>query len=321
MRLITRLIASEWFKAFIGSFLVLFLVTSAADILSGFLRGKDAEYVFTYYLIKMPDFLSKILPASCLVATLFSLNNLKNHSELIAILATGFSTKKVIAIILFLSSAVSVFQFINVAYIMPSSSKLQQEFEERIETSKLKKVGINASSLDNGRIWYKSNAYFASFTGFDRQKKELKELSLYFYSKKFKGSKIIHAKSATYFKDSLWTFKDGISYSKLESSEFPEPNHFKEITLPLNEVPEDFSKFESKVKTLNLFSLSRFIDRMEKTGINVREYKIIYFEKIALSFVCIIFSLVSLTTLYNPNRRSGSFAKSVVFTLMFSLVF
>ncbi len=321
MRIITRLIAIEWIKSFIGAFLVLILLTTAADILSGFLRAKSAEYVFTFFIIKFPEFLSKIIPASCLLATLFSLNNLKAHSELIAILATGFSTKKIISIIASLAIIVSFIQFIIVSFFMPLSNKLKLDYESELQTSKLKKAGLQTSSLDNGKVWYKSKTYFASFTVFDRKNNELRDLSLYFFSPNFKGSKIITAETAKYVEDKVWTIKNGISYSKLENEQFPKPIRFDEISLNLNEVPDDFKKFESEVKTLNLFSLSRFISRMEQTGISVKEYKVLFYEKIALSVVCIIFALISLPALYSPNRRSSSFAKSIIFTLMFSLGF
>ncbi len=321
MNILTKLVVREWIRAFIGAFLVLFLITSVADILSGFIRGKTADYVFTYYMIKMPDFLSKILPAACLLSTLFSLNNLKNHSELIAILATGFSVKKIILIIIYLSAIVSTFQFVVVSYLQPASNKLKLNYEDELQFEKLKKHSISTSSLESERVWYKSNTYFASFTGFDREKNELKELSLYFYSQSFRASKIIHAKTATYVKDNLWTLKSVTSHSKLENNEFPEPKNFTEITLALDEVPEDFNKFESEVRTLNIISLKNFISRMERTGINVIEYKVIFYEKIALSFTCLIFALIALNTLYSPNRRGGSFAKTVIYTLGFSLGF
>ncbi len=321
MKILSKIIVNEWVKAFIGAFLVLIVITTAADILSGFLRGKDGEYVITYYLIKMPDFLSKIIPASCLLATLFSLNNLKNHSELIAILATGFSTKKIISIILGLCFVVSFIQFIIVSFLVPLSNKLKLDFDEKREYAKVEKSGIQTSSLDTGKVWYKSKTYFASFSGFDRKNNELKNLSLYFFSPSFKGSKIIFAKTARYIEGDIWIVQDGVSYSKLENNEFPVPIKFDQISLNLNEVPDDFKKFESEVRTLNIFSLSKFINRMEETGISVSEYKILFYEKWTLSFICFIFALISLPSLYSPNRRSSSFGKNVIFTLMFSLGF
>jgi lipopolysaccharide export LptBFGC system permease protein LptF len=112
-----------------------------------------------------------------------------------------------------------------------------------------------------------------------------------------------------YLNNNLWTFENGTSYIKLENDAFPELTTFKEITLRLNEVPDDFNKFKSEVLTLNIFSLANFISRMQKTGINVIEYKVLMYEKIAISILCIVFSLVSLSTLYTPNKRSSSFAK------------
>jgi lipopolysaccharide export system permease protein len=321
MTIITRIIVSEWFKSFIGAFLILFLVSTTADILGGFLRGKEFDYIMTYYLIKIPSLISKMLPAACLLATLFSFNNLKNHSELIAILATGYSTKRIITLIIYLASGVALFQFIVVSYLEPMSNKLKLNYEYELQKENLTRLGITTSTLEGGKVWYKSSTYFASFSGFDKDKNELKELSLYYFSPNYKGSKIIHSKTAKFYKDNLWILEDGISYSHLEGDAFPSPSNFENITMSLNEIPEDFKKFESEVKTLNIVSLWNFIKRVERTGINVNEYKVQFYEKISLTIICIIFALFSLTTIYNPNTRSGSFAKSVVFTLGFSVFY
>jgi lipopolysaccharide export system permease protein len=97
--IISSLIVKEWFKSLIGAIVVLFLLISTADLLNGFLQGKDASRVLLEYALKMPDLMGRMFPICCLVASLFSLNKLKAHAELISILAAGYSYLRIYTLI------------------------------------------------------------------------------------------------------------------------------------------------------------------------------------------------------------------------------
>lgn len=93
------------------------------------------------------------------------------------------------------------------------------------------------------------------------------------------------------------------------------------MNLKLDERPEDFGEFEADLTTLNFFKLRQFISRLSKTGINIDEYEILLLNKVFLSFICLVFALLPLSTIFNPNRRSSSFGKNVVQTLLITVVF
>ena len=113
MLILSKLIVKEWFKSLIGAITVLFLLVSTADIINNFLQGKDFARVFLEYSLKMPDLMGKMFPICCLVASLFSLNKLKGHSELISILAAGYSYTKIYALIGSCALTVVILQFLD----------------------------------------------------------------------------------------------------------------------------------------------------------------------------------------------------------------
>ena len=113
MFLLSKIIVKAWFRALIGSILVLFLLITVGDILNGFLQNYSVFRIFVEYALKLPDFLSKMLPISALLATLFAFNKLKTKSELMAILAGGYSAPRIYTLILFCSLGLGLFQFLN----------------------------------------------------------------------------------------------------------------------------------------------------------------------------------------------------------------
>lgn len=319
MLILSRLIVKEWFKSLIGAVVVLFLLISTADLINGFLQGKVASRVLLEYLLKMPDLMGKMFPICCLVATLFSLNKLKSHSELISILAAGYSYQKIYFLIGTCALFVVGFQFLNLGFIEPYANSIKRQEIQKSRASEGKY--LTRSSIDGGKFWYKSQNYFASFSFFDRKTKSLKDFEVYFFSDAHSSERIIKSKIASFISKGEWKLSDVTELSSLDSAAFPMENTKKELILRLEEEPEDFGEFEADLTTLNFVKLQHFISRLSKTGINIDEYKILLLNKIFLSFICLIFALLPASSLFNPNRRSDSFGKNVVLTLLITILF
>lgn len=318
MLIISSMIVKEWFKSLFGAIIVLFLLITTADLINGFLQGKDIPQVFLEYILKMPDLMSKMLPICCLVATLFSLNKLKSHAELISILAAGYSYRKIYLLIGTCALSVVFLQFFNLGFLEPMANGVK-----RLEIRKSQKSEgryLTRSSLEGGKFWYKSQNYFASFSYFDRKNFVLRDFEIYYFNQNHKSDRILKSKAAT-FKKGEWDLDNVTEISLLDTATFPVQTSKPNLTIALKEIPEDFGEFEADLTTLTFFKLYQFVNRLSKTGINVSEYQIILLNKIFLSFVCLVFALLPVSAIFNPNRRSDSFGKNVVQTLLITVAF
>jgi len=320
MYLLSKIVAKEWFKSLIGSIIVLFLLVTVGDIINGFMRNYSASRVILEYFLKMPNLMGKMLPISALLATLFSFNKLKNHAELIAVLAGGYGANRIYALICACAFSVGLLQFINLGFALPTANKIKrQEFEKsrRNESKYLARSKIGRSGL----LWYKSDDYFTSFTAYDSAANELKDVTVYFQNNAGKLEKVVKSESAKFIEPGKWLFESAQLLSVLDGKEFPTAEKVTSLELAIEEEPTDFNQFESDITTLNFFDLAGFINRLRRTGINSSEYQIMLYEKVSLSFICIIFALFPLSTIFTPNRRASGFGKSIVVTLIFSVVF
>lgn len=317
--ILSGILVKEWFKNLIGAIAVLFLLISTADLINGFLQGKDSSRVLLEYMLKMPDLMGKMFPICCLVASLFSLNKLKGHSELIAILAAGYSYKRIYFLIGTCALSMVALQFLNLGFIEPMANKVKRQEIQKSRKSEGKY--LTRSSLEGGKFWYKSQNYFASFAYFDREKLLLKDLELYYFSDTHTSTRILTAENALFNKNGKWNLVGVSEISNLDGASFPVTTKKESQELSLAEVPEDFGEFEADLTTLTFFKLSRFVSRLSRTGINVSEYEILVLNKLFLSFICLVFALFPVSTIFNPNRRSSSFGKNVVLTLLVTVGF
>ncbi len=319
MLILSRILIKEWFKSLAGAVTVLFLLITTADLINGFLQGKDFSRVLLEYLLKMPDLMGKMLPICCLVASLFALNKLKAHSELISMLAAGLSYAKIYALIGSCAFFVVVVQFFNLGYLEPFANKVKRNEIQKSRKSEGKY--LTRSSIEGGRFWYKTQRYFASFSYFDRKTNSLQDIELYFFNQNSLGEKILKASKATFKEKGFWEMTNVTELTLLDSKNFPHQRTLPRMDVLLEERLEDFGEFEADLTTLNYFKLSQFISRLGRTGINVIEYEILLLNKVFLSFICLVFALLPLSSVFNPNRRSSSFGKNVVQTLLVTVIF
>ena len=319
MTLLTRMIVKEWFKALIGSLTALLLLVTTADIINGFLQGKDAMRVLLEWSLKMPDLSGKILPVTCLLATLFALNRLKTHNELIATLAAGYSTLRANLIIASCALLMVVMQFINLGFLEPYANKVKRQEITKSQRSEGKY--LTRSAIEGGQFWFKSQNYFATFLSFDKKAASLIKIRFYFFSPDGHATKILAAERAVFESGHTWRLENGKEIADLEGPRFPLTAEFKALNVILQETPADFSEFEADLTTLPWFSLRDFILKIAPTGINTSEYQVLLHQKVALSFLCLVFALVPMGGLYKPNRRNDSFGKNVAFALVLTVIF
>jgi lipopolysaccharide export system permease protein len=319
MLIISRIIVKEWLKNFFGAVVVLFMLVTVADLINGFLQSKEISRILLEYSLKMPDFMGKLLPICALVSSLFTFNRLKSHAELISILAAGYSFRRIYILIGGCALFVSVLQFLNLGFIEPYANKIKRQQISKSVISEGRY--LTRSSIEGGKFWYKSQNYFASFSYFDRRNSELRDIEIFYFNQNHHNEKILKAQKATYRGANSWELSVITELSSIDSNSFPIQRNLEKMSITLGEIPEDFWEFEADLTTLSFFKLAQFIRRMSKTGINISEYQIILLNKIFLSFICFVFSLIPVSSIFQPNRRVESFGKSVVKTLLISVVF
>ncbi len=324
MSVIRNLVLKEWFKFFMGAVIILLLLVSVANLISGFLRESvTAKEVFFNYLIELPGTLMQILPVSCMVASLFSVNKLKNRNELTAIFAAGFSRRNYIITVIEGALIVALIQFSLGAFIQPAvkhwRTKVMSESLGKFRN--LKSQGLKASTIGSGRIWFKTDKYFFSFSAFDKQSNALSEVSIYQYDEAHQFARKIEARRAEFLEGNHWRFVDGKEYTGLNGATFPTALDFKEKTDIIYESPGDFKQIEADITILDIKELYNYISKLKNAGINTNEYEVMFFERLSTPLVCIIFAILAATLVFNPNRRSSSFGKSLIFVFVFVILY
>lgn len=324
MSIIRKLIFVEWFKVFFVAVIILATLVSVADLISGFLRGSvTPTQVIINHLIEYPTYLTQIFPVACLVASLFSINKLKNRNELTAIFASGFGRIKFFWTIFQASCIVAIVQFFLSAYFQPLIKTYRYDLlgdaQERF--SNLESRGLKASTIGSGKIWYKSGNYFVSFAQFEKSKNQLNDVTLFFIEDA-KISKKVVAPYIIYNDQGEWILgENSFIYDQLNKLNYPDMVAAAGQRVALQESPFDFAQLESDITTLNIIALWGYISQLKRSGLSVGEYMVMFLNHFASTLICIIFALLASVAVFRPNRRGSSFGKGLAFVFIFTLVY
>lgn len=323
MRVIRKLIVTEWIRFWVSSVISLFLLLSMGNLINGFMRTNvDTFEILMNYFIQTPGFLIQVLPVSCLIASLFSINKLKNRNELTAIFASGFSRQAYVTTLIVTALAVCFLQFFISAFVNPyMSSRKNDLLAGSINKFKnLKSKGLT-STISSGEIWYKSGNYYFSFSHFDNDDKSINNVKIYTYDSEYKLKSLSVITKLTYSdEDSTWHTPNQTVISNLNTKSFPSIDSLLS-PIVLNEKISDFERIESDITTLSFFKLYDYIVQLDKSGINSNEYFVVFLRHISESLICIIFALLAAIPIFNPNRRNSSFGKSASFVFVFTLFY
>jgi lipopolysaccharide export system permease protein len=115
MKILDRYILTR-FLAIMGTalaaFILIFVVVDLVENMDKFIDAKmPQEAIVAYYLYTIPWFVSISLPMSTLLATFFSMGMLNKRNEITAMKASGFSIRRIGAVLLIMGVLISIGSF------------------------------------------------------------------------------------------------------------------------------------------------------------------------------------------------------------------
>tara|TARA_Y100001954_G_scaffold131597_1_gene140664 strand:+ start:1656 stop:2744 length:1089 start_codon:yes stop_codon:yes gene_type:complete len=317
------MVLNEWLRSFVTTLFVLFSIIFVGNIVSEFLRdAASTQDIFQNFVLEVPKWMEKVVPISCLGATLFSIYRLKMTNALISLFALGFKRSDYIKILFFLSLFVGSLQLLVGGYIKPYARSLRKDWLDKDSHFRgYKKGGVRARTIASGLIWYKGKNYFSHFSYYDREKKSLNKFSSFQFDDQGGLSRIVRANFAIHQQETTWKLVGVEVYDNLNKKRFPTVSVHKELMTELGEKPTEFDSIESDVHELGMDDLYDYVKKVDGLGIEAAEFDILFFEKISTPFICFVFTFLPIAGLFYPNRRAGGLGKSVIFLLVFTFAF
>ena len=314
----------DWYiiKKFLGTyFFAIALIISIAVVfdvnewIDNFINNKAPvkAIIFDYYANFIPYFSNLFSPLFVFISVIFFTSKLAENSEIIAMMSTGLSFKRLLRPYMISAAIISVLTYGMGAYVIPKGNVTRLNFEDKYKKKKKQEYVRNVQvEVDNGVI-----AYMERYENYNKT-------AYRFSLDEFVDKKLVAhltAKSATYDTTTVhkWTLKN---YMIREMDGMKEKiTKGDRLDSIIKMEPRDFLIMKGQQETMTSSELSDYIDRQKRRGFaNIKEFEIEYHKRIAMSFASFILTIIGVSLSSRKVKGGMGLYLGVGLALSFSYI-
>ncbi len=286
--------------------------------------GLPIQIALNVLLLKLPGFLVLSFPMSMLLATLLAYGKLSSNSELLALKSLGYTNKRIIVPVVFLSLLMTCITFYFNDSLVPLSNRVAENtMRSSLGTAFSSEEGKHimfsryGSQIDSSNQISKSNEnlthiFYAKFF----RKNFMEEVTLIDYSR-IGIEQTLKAKKGEFDQsNNLWIFYDGRLTITQDDGTVSFMN-FNKYQYPLGEGPRELAKVPSDANDMTLKQAIKAEALFQKSG-NIKEarrMRVRIQEKFTLPAACLVFGLIGSAfgvRSFSRSSKSQGFGLSVL---------
>jgi lipopolysaccharide export system permease protein len=227
------------------------------------------EIIFDYYLNFIPWINGLLWPLFALLAVIFFTSRLAKDSEIVAILASGISYRRLMVPYLVAAFIIAALLWYGNNYIIPNSNKIKTEFESKYVKKSLKQT---LSSNIHFFINPSEKVYIRNYSSRD-------SVARGFRLERFEDGKLKYVLKTNQLKfvedPNVWKLV-GYEERRMDGPyESLKMDPKKEIDTIFNFVPEDFVRYTRQMEMMNTSDLKEYVNLEQSKGLDTAKKIII----------------------------------------------
>ncbi len=296
MKIIDWYIIKKYLGTFVYSLSLLILVVIVFDIsekIDTFIRHHAPLHaiIFQYYVNFIPYFVNLFIYLFSFIAVVFFTSRLAGNSEIIAMLSSGISFRRLLRPYMIVAVFLAVFSFLLRGFILPITNHNLRIFMNKYVDVLTKDNQRNIHvQLAPGTFAYVESYNVKRHTGYR------------FALEKYKGEKLVYKlNSNKIVRDTVahkWViYNYYIFHFNANGSQRIQSGFMKDTTLVLK--PTDLYKIKHRYEEMNYFQLNRYIREEKARGsLSYKRYEVEKYKRYAAPVAILILTLlgVSLTS-------------------------
>ena len=313
MKILDRYILTKFLSAFFFVVAILVTIVCVIDLTEKndeFIKHNlDIEQILGYYFAFIPYIANFITPITVFIATVFVTSKMAGHTEIIAILSSGVSFKRMMIPYLVGASIIAALSFALTAYVLPDANKKRVLFE----VTYIKKPFRNTDRNIHMKIGPETYAYLESYNneaniGYRFTLETIKNNQL---------SEKLTARRLEWNADSSkWMLKE---WQLREIHDMKEQySQGMQLDTTLSITPKDFGSNYHLQETFTLPELNAYIAELRARGAdNVAVYEIEKYVRFMSPFAAIILTFIGVIMSSRKSRGGSGLMIAIGFLLAF----
>lgn len=285
----------DWYiiRKFLGTYvfaiILILAITVMFDInekLDAFLKAPLHATVFEYFMNFLPYFANQFSPLFTFIAVIFFTSKLADNSEIIAMLSSGMSFRRLLRPYMISATIIAIGTFLLGAYIIPPANVKRIDYTNTYVKNKRVDYGDNIMmQVAPGTIAFMSRYDNTTRTGYR------------FSLEKFKDKKLVSRLTSMSIKwDTLyqWQVRDYVIRDFKDNRELITRGQRLDTVIPFE--PRDFLISRNDQEMLTSPQLREYISRQKERGVaNIKAFEIEYEKRIAMCAAAFILTVIGMS--------------------------
>lgn len=280
-------------KKFLGTYIFAILLILAIIVMfdvnekmDKFLAAPLSATIFDYYVNYLPYMANQFSPLFTFIAVIFFTSKMAGNSEIIAILSSGVSFKRLLVPYMISACAIAIFTFSLDAFIIPPANVKRIAYQNQYIKNKAVDYGSNIQlQVAPGQIAYMSR--------YDNRMKSAYNFSLDKFEGKVLKSKLT-ATTAEYDTLYRWTVKNYLIRDFNGMKETIRQGARLDTIIPIE--PRDFLIAANDHEKMTTPELHEYIERQKARGVaNIKGFEIEYHRRFAMTGAAFILTLIGMS--------------------------
>lgn len=289
LSILDRYIIRKFLGTYIFAIILILAITIMFDInekLDAFLKAPLHDTVFDYFINFLPYFANQFSPLFVFIAVIFFTSKLASNSEIIAMLSTGMSFKRLLKPYIVSATVIALATYLLAAYVIPPANVKRINYTNTYVKNKAIVQGNNIMlQVAPGEIAY--------MTTYNRSTKTGHRFSL----EKYENKQLVSRLTANAIKwDTLyqWQLQDYTIRRFHEHREEIVTGKVLDTVIPFE--PRDFLISKNDHETLTTPALNEYIDRQKARGVaNIKDFEIEYHRRFAMTAAAFILTVIGMS--------------------------
>lgn len=287
---IDRYIIRKFLGTYVFAIILLLAIVVMFDInekLDAFLKAPLHATIVDYFLNFIPYFANQFAPLFTFIAVIFFTSKLAMHNEIVAMLSSGMSFRRLLRPYMVSAAVIAVASFVLSAYIIPPAN--------------VKRINYTNTYVKNKRVDYGANIMLmvapneiAYINRYDNITKTGIRFSLENFDK---DKRLVSRLTATSIRwDTLynWRVNDYVIRDFRDGREYISKGMSLDTIIPFE--PRDFLIAVNDCEKMTTPALARYVERQKERGVaNIRTFEVEYHRRFAMTAAAFILTIIGMS--------------------------